>query len=225
MQPFSEQPTNRPFYPPAEIYVPEQPQGYVPQGPVYTPPDQQPATGQEIAVYYKRTLLVTYTRLCKVLLVLLAVLLPLSLIAGFASGPFTASDILPLVSIVVILLAAISLLAWWIKVISSLSGPARKPVLHITHAGITIQNAIMVKYRFIRWEEVKTMYAHSTFLKIRSAAPLASLENGQGLSQKRAYKTTRISLMYLDTPAQEILQRLVQTYANELSQYNIQFQP
>lgn len=217
---------HQPFYPPSEIYLPEQPQEYAPLMEVYTPRDQPFATGQEIAIYYSQTLLTAYKRLCKALLILLIALLPLSLIAGFVfGGSFNENDIFPLVLIVVIGLAAISSLAWWIRFIGSLSGPKRKPVLYITHEGITIQNNIAVKYRFIPWNEIQTIYASSVNLKIRHVTPFSSSADNRDHLRRSASKKTVISLLYLDTPAQEMLRRLCETYANELRDYHIRFEP
>jgi hypothetical protein len=177
-------------------------------------------------MHYNQTLLTTYKRLCKALLIFLIALLPLSLIAGFVfGGPFNVSDILPLVLIIVILLTAISLLVLWIRVIGSLSGPKRKPVLHITHAGITIQNNIVVRYRFIPWSEIQTMYASNVHLKIRHVTPFSSSADNQDYSRGDVSKKTVVSLLYLDTPAQEMLRRLCDAYASELRYYNIRFQP
>lgn len=218
MQPF---PNQQPSYPPAEIFVPEQAQGYV-----------LPATGQEIAIYYNHKYIATYARICKALLFALIALFivfttmvllsALSPTLAQAQGSLIQSTDIPLIVIsFAVILAAIAMLVWWNKLISHSTGPARKPVLHITSEGFRIQNAITARRRFIHWDELQTIYAHGTFLKIRSAAPL-STSNPVLLSHSR---TTRISLIYLDTPGQEILRQLVQFYPNELSRYNIQFQP
>lgn len=221
MQPFP----NQPYYPPSEIYVPEQPQGHA-------PPDQQSAPGQEIAIYYKKLYVKTYILICKVLLFVLIVLF--IGLAGFAlvsalfptlaqgwGSTIHSSDIPPIVISFVVILAAIVFLAWWNKLLSRSTGPAHTPVLHITREGFRIQNAIGARRSFIRWDELQTVYAHSTILKIRSAALLPA--SNPALPPRS--RTTVISLIYLDTPGQEILRQLVQFYPNELSRYNIQFQP
>jgi len=219
-------PADQPFYPSSEIYLPEQPLEYTTLMNVYTPRDQPFATSKEITIYYNQTLLTAYKRLCKALLIFLIALLPLSLISGFVfGGPFNMNDIVPIVLIVVILLAAISSLAWWIRFISSLSGPNRKPVLHITHEGITIQNNIAVKYRFISWTEIQTLYASSVNLKVRHVTPFSSPADNQDHLRDSASKMMVVSLLYLDTPAQEIMRQICDVYANELRFYNIRFQP
>lgn len=222
MQPF---PNQQPSYPPSEIYVPEQSQGYAPQ-------DQQYATGQEIAIYYKKLYVKTYILICQVLLFVLIVLF--IGLAGFtlvsALFPTLAqdwgstihnSDIPPIIGSFVVILAAIAFLAWWNKLLSRPTGPAHTPVLHITREGFRIRNVLFARRSFIRWDELQTVYAYGTVLKIRSAAPLSA----SNPALPRHSHTTRISLIYLDTPGQEILRQLVQFYPNELSRYNIQFQP
>lgn len=219
-------PAHQPFYAPSEIYLPEQSQEQALLMTANTTRDCPSASGQEIAIYYDQTLLTFYARICKVLLVFLIILLPLSLASGFIfGGPFNMSDIVPIILIIVILLSAILPLAWWIRVINSLSGPMRKPVLHITCEGITLQKNIMVRYRFIPWNEIQTIYASNVHLKIRHVAPPFSSAESQKPVCGNLGKTTVASLLYLDTPAQEILRRLCEAYANELRDYHIQFQP
>lgn len=221
MQPFP----NQPHYPPSEIYVPEQPQGY-------TPPVQPSSAGQEIVISYKKLYIKTYIYVCKILFFVLSALFiglaGFALISAFSptlaqdwGSTIHSGDIPPLVLSFVVILAAIALLAWWNKRLSSSTGPAYTPVLHITREGFRIQNALGARRSFIRWDELQTVYAQSTFLKIRSAAPL-SMSNP---TLPRRSRTSVISLIYLDTPGQEILRQLVQFYPNELSRYNIQFQP
>jgi hypothetical protein len=223
---------NQPSYAPSEIYQD-------PQAPVDVPHDEQSGPRpeeQEITIYYNQKLLISYKRICKVLLaVLIVVLLGFSfliassfipsLAASLGTPPIEEKDIFPLALLFVILLAAIAFLAWWVRIISSLASPSRKPVLHITHEGITIQNNILVRHRFIRWNEIETLYAGNVHLKIRSAAPVSFSVPTPEQPQKHRVVTTLATLMYLDTSAQDMLQQIRELYAYELSHYAIQFRP
>lgn len=228
--PSQQQPHNAP----SEIYQHEQPQpaASVPQ---FGLPEPRQG-GQEIAIYYRPKLLAYYRRVCRVLSIALVVLFVFLILLLFSSvipplaqalgtPPVENGDILPLVLSVILLLAASAFFFWWTRVLTSLSGPARKPVLHITREGITIQNNIMARHRFLRWSEIGTIFASNTSLKINADASLPFLPPNAGQPQNRVLTKTIASLMYLDTSAEEMVRQIREQYAYELSLYNIQLLP
>jgi len=225
---------NQPYYAPAEIYLYDHQQAPISATHSGLPRPRQ--ENQEIAIYYNQKLLLLYKRTCKVLLVCLIILLILlaflvlsafipRMTLALGTPPIESGDILPITLSFVILLAAIVLLTWWTRVISSLSGPIPEPVLHITSEGITIQHNIMVKYRFIRWNEMKTLYAGNMYLKIRSVALLPPSASNARQPPRYRLKRTLATLAYLDTPSSEVFRQICEVYAYELSYYNIQLQP
>lgn len=229
--PQQQPPANQPYYPPSEIYQYDQP-----QTPIYAPQNVAPEprqTGQEIAISYNQKLLSIYRRICTVLLIVLSVLLigliflvassfiP-SLALALGTPPIESGDILPITLSFVILLVAITFLAWWVRMIGSFSDLTSKPVLHITSEGVTIQNNIMVRHRFIHWNEIEALDIKRFNLIISSSSSSYSSPSNSGQLQGRASKKIVASLFYLDTSAQEILQQIGETYAKELSYYQIQ---
>jgi hypothetical protein len=71
MQYLPEQPPNQPYYPPAEIYVQEQPQAYLPAQEITQPP----MLAQEIAIYANHKQAIWRTTVCAVALFFAVLLL------------------------------------------------------------------------------------------------------------------------------------------------------
>jgi hypothetical protein len=204
MQYPSQQPS--PDYPPAELYVQEQPSGGAPYQ-----PSGQLRQGEEIIVGYNRQFAKIYMVVCIIGLIVVIALLPIGLIAGFTSGPFEPSDVLPLMLTLVVWLAGITFLGWMTR-FAIAQGRSPKTVLLINHEGIAIQRVYLMRSRFVPWAEIESIYPRNIGYRYFCIQ-----------KRNRAFGSMiLVPQMYLDRPVEEILQQLYYIYSSELSYYGVQ---
>ena len=221
MQPFPNQPMNQPTYPPAEIYVPEQPQTYAPY--------QESPQAQEIAIYLNRRQAIARTTICVIGLLIIVLLIPAMVILSTLAGdPPGIGDIVPLLIIVIPASAFIGWISW--TMLSMVS--AHKPVLIINREGIVVSPMPMLSGFSISWGEIEALFPTRYMYKYFCIAPrnrdyfLKAHFNGFERLNRRMNSLIGsplyVPMVYLDKPVEEILQQLYYMYAKELSYYRIQ---
>lgn len=225
MQPFPNQPANQPYYPPSEIYVPEQPQAYAPnQGSA-----QSPAQAQEIVIYINRRQAIARATICVIGLLIIVLLIPaMAILSTLAGDPPGIGDLAPLFIIVIPASAFIGWVSW--AMLSMIS--AHKPALIINREGIVVSPMPMLSGFSISWGEIEALFSKRYMYKYFCIVPrnpdyfLKTHFNGferinrsiNSLIGSPLY----IPMVYLDKPVEEILQQLYHMYAKELSYYRIQ---
>jgi len=219
-----EQPAHQPYYPPAEIYQPEQRQEYAPQETA-----QPPLLAQEITVYAKGKQLIWRTVVCVFCLFIIVLIIPLIAILGILTGqPVELGDIIP--SLILVVLSAV-FIGWisWTMLSMVLS---KKPLLRINHEGITVSPMSMLSGFSISWEEVGAIFPSRYMYKYLCISPknpdyfLETHFNAFERFNRRINAMIGAPLyvprIYMDKPIEEILQQVYYTYASELSYYRVQ---
>lgn len=225
-------PQNQPPYPPSEIYLPEQSQAFEQLAEITQPH----ALVREILVYPNRGQAILRTAICAVGLVVLlalgAALLGLALASSlFQTGASALPLVVVLVSVLAVYLACFALVAWLTWRMAQLLF-SHKPVLSINREGITVSRMPMLSSFFIPWTEIEAIYAYTFMYKYLCIRPKNAK---QFLSRFNVFERfNRLSnsifgipplivpQVFLNTPVEEIIQRLYYMYANELNYYHVQ---
>lgn len=211
-------PPQQPFYPPSEIYIPEQSQAFAPQPPMV------------IAVYVNRGQVIWRTVLCAI--ALLFVILDLAFLVGLMA-PDTPSGWPILVPFFALMMVVVVFAGWvsW-SLFSMLL--VRGPMLSINREGIVISRMPTLKGFSISWNEIEAIFtSRSMFYKYLCIAPknpdhyLKTHFNAFGRFYRRANAWLIGSPLYfpqvlLDKRLEEVLSQVAYVYANELNYYRVQ---
>ena len=217
---------------PSEIYVPEQPQVYLSQSPVFTPAYQPFGPAQEITFYPKRGIALFRAMLCIVTILLLLILV---ITTFLTNGPLQPGDIAPMIFTLIIVFLGSILLGWlsWRMGLQLLLFP--KPALAINREGITVGKLLMLRSNFfLPWADIDAIYTSSLGFKYLCIRPknieqfLARFKGLERVGRRSNWSVSApvmLSQGYLEKPAQEILQQILVLYANELNYYHVRLQP
>ena len=226
---------------PSEIYMPEQPQGYLAQQ-VYAPQYQLPGQGlemtrppvqaEEIVVYPNHTQAILRTSISAVALVLLIAIIPTFLILISSIGPSQFSDLVALAFVLAIALPAIALIGWLTWRMASQLIFSSKPLMTINREGITVGRMPMLSGFSIAWAEIgaihSSRYIFYKYLCISPRYPDQFLARFNGWERFNRRLNSMIGSplyvpqIYLGKPVEEIFQQLYDMYANELRYYQVQ---
>jgi hypothetical protein len=223
---------------PSEIYIPEQPQSYAPQWPVYEQSQevlQRAEPVQDIAIYPNRGQAIMRISILVVVLVLMIMILGL-LVFVFSIGGFSADIVtMPLRWVFGVLLVCIAVYGWLIwRMVSSLL-LTRNPLLLINREGITVGRMLMFSGFFIPWSEIEAISTYTFMYKYLCIIPRNPREFMKRFNAVERFIRWSNALfgiprlivpqVFLERPVAEILPQIYYQYVHELSYYRVQLRP
>lgn len=222
-----QEPGQQAYFPPSEVYHPEQQEYASPQ--IAQPP---PVSRQTIAVYANRKQAMLRMALLGFLcIVVMGILLALSVLLIIFPMPPDARIVLPMSILLVIFLAEAVWIGWMLWRWYALLIRNREPLLVIDHRGITVGKLPNFSGFFIPWHEIESISSRSflyKYLCIRPKNTKQFLEHFNAWQRftfvsNNIFGIARILVpqIYLAQPVEEILHQVYYMYANELGYYRI----